>query len=395
MISIKNFVNTNIEILRQSDAFRGFRTTVYFTAGTVNNPDVEGENFATLRSVVDFDNKVAASAAVRQSVNEYFRNGGTSLCLITPTDFTLEGFKADMYAIAKVVEDYYFICLGDSVTMKTAGYPQSQVFAIADFCSGNGWSDTDLKSLNRIRLCLTTDTETFVVDNNLLNTKTAVKYSTLVNSGDLVDAALLIGAFFSQVDVTQNGAIQDYNFHTEFLGEEWFEDINQETFNLLTNNKTNGSYNLIGKVANRILNIGGDFVNPDGVSISLDFGVSCIERDLDYAMIERLFGKLPLTQEGQSRLVDAIKTQLNKYVDNGFLETDATYMGDTHKINYNGKQYTVVENGTIMPLGYRVFFVPINAISVADKSAKRFPYMFVAMQSVHGARVIQVNGSII
>jgi len=116
---------------------------------------------------------------------------------------------------------------------------------------------------------------------------------------------------------------------------------------------------------------------------------------LDFAVIELLFGKLPLTQEGQSKLVDAIKSQLVNYVDNGFLETDATYSGETKKVFYNGNQYTIVNKGDILPLGYRVFFVPINAISAADKAAKRFPYIFVALQSVHGARVIQVNGGIL
>lgn len=395
MISIKNFVNSNIEILSQGELFRGFRTTIYFVAGNVNVPDTNGGNFATVSSVLDFDNKIVGSSAVRQSVSEYFRNGGTRLTVCTPTDFTLEGFKKDLYAIAKVVDDYFFVCIGNGITAKAGGYSQAELFAIASFGSGNGWSDSDKKTLNRVRICLTADTTEFITVNSLLNTTTAVKYSTLVAAGDLVDAALLIGAYFSQVDVGSNGAIQDYNFTPEFIGTGHFEDIDQATFVKLNNNATNGNYNVIGKVANRVLNLGGDYCSPDKISLSLDFGVSCIERDLDFAIIERMFGKLPLTQEGQSKLIDAIKTQLNKYVDNGFLETDATYQGETKTVNYNGRTYTAVSNGDILPLGYKVFFVPINAISVADKSAKRFPYIFVALQSVHGARVIQVNGSIL
>ena len=76
-----------------------------------------------------------------------------------------------------------------------------------------------------------------------------VKYSTLVSSGDLIDAALLVGAYFSQVDTSTENAIQDYNFTPESLGQNHFEDIDQTTFALLTQDADNGYYNLIGNVA--------------------------------------------------------------------------------------------------------------------------------------------------
>lgn len=395
-ISIKNFVNADIEVMSSPIVFTGYRTTVYFAAVTINKPAILGANFAIVNSVEDYDSKVQANgAAIRQSVVEYFKNGGTSLCIVAPSVFTLDGFKADMRAVTRVVDDYFFIVMGDSVTVKSSGYTSAEVFNIANFCSGNGWSEEDSKSLNTMRTCFTANTTDFVVTNTLNTTLSVVKYSTLVVSGDLIDAALLVGAYFSQVDTSVENAIQDYNFTPESLGQNHFEDIDQTTFALLTQNAENGYYNLIGNVANRILNIGGDYCSADKISISLDFGAACIERDLDYANIELLFGKLPLTMEGQSKLIDAIRSQLVKYVDDGFLETDATYAGDTKKVTYNGRQYTIIEKGDILPLGYKVFFVPINAISAADRSAKRFPYIYVALQSVHGARVIQVNGSIL
>lgn len=395
-ISIKNFVGANIDVLSQPVTFTGFRTTVYFASVTVNTPEIGGGNFAIVNSVEDFENKIQEpSSAIRQSVEEYFKNGGTSLCIVAPSVFSLDGFKADMRAVTRVVDNYFFVVFGDSVTAKSGAYPSAEIFNIANFCSGNGWSDADNKSLNTMRACFTANTTDFVTENSLNTTLSVVKYSTLVSSGDLVDAALLVGAYFSQVDTSTEDAIQDYNFTPESLGQNHFEDIDQATFALLTQTADNGYYNLIGNVANRILNIGGDYCSPDKISISLDFGAACIERDLDYANIELLFGKLPLTQEGQSKLIDAIRSQLVKYIDNGFLETDATYAGETKKISYNGKQYTIIKNGDILPLGYKVFFVPINAISAADRRAKRFPYIYVALQSVHGARVIQVNGSIL
>lgn len=395
-ISIKNFVTTDIEVLKAPEVFSGFRTTVYFVLGTINTPTVAGGNFTVVTSVDEFDNNVTVEgSAIRQSVQEYFKNGGTSLCIVVPSVFTLEGFKADMRAISAAVNDYFFVVFGDSVTVKASGYAQQEIYNIANFCSGNGWSDEDKKSLNTMRACFTTNVTDFVTQNSLLNTLSVVKYSTLVSSGDLVDAALLVGAYFSQVDTSLEGAIQDYNFTPEQLGSNYFEDIDQATFTSLVRTPTNGYYNVICNVANKVLNIGGDYCSPDKVSIALDFGAACIERDLNYANIQLLFGKLPLTATGQAKLIDAIRSQLVKYVDNGFLEQDATYAGETKKVTYNGKSYTLITSGDVLPLGYKVFYVPINAISAADRTAKRFPYTYVALQSVHGARLIEVNGGIL
>ncbi len=399
MISIKNFVDVDINVLvGKVGAFSGFGTTIYFTEATIVTPAVADGNFVILESMDDFDNKVnteLTDAVVRKSVQAYFDNGGVKLCLVVPTVFTLEGFKADLLNVTAVVQDYFFVVIGDLLAIKSPGYILSSLVSIVNFGSGNGWSDGDLKSINRFRICLTTDSATYVDNNSLLGMQAVVKYSTYKDAGKLIDAALLVGAYFSRVDTGEFGAIRDYNFTQELLGEGHFEDVSQSTFNILNGSTEKGYYNFIGKVSNKVLNIGGDYCGLDKASISLDFGASCIERDLDFAIIELLFGKLPLTQEGQSKLVDAIKSQLVNYVDNGFLETDATYSGETKKVFYNGNQYTIVNKGDILPLGYRVFYVPINAVSAADKSAKRFPYIFVALQSVHGARVIQVNGSIL
>lgn len=393
-ISIKNFVNANIEVLGKPSIFRGFTTTVYFANCTINVPDVAGGNFASVTSLTDFQGKVTASNAIQQSVEYYFSNGGTKLCVVSPSNFTLEGFKQDMVNVTSEIEDYFFVVLSDSVVAKSNTYPSNVVFSIADFCSGNGWTDNDKKSLNTMRACFTTNVTTFVTDNDLLDTLCVVKYSTLVNSGNLVDLALLVGAYFSQIDVTANDPILDYNFTTESVGGH-YEDISQATFVTLNNTPSNGYYNFIGKVSNKILNIGGDYCSQDKISISLDFGAACIERDLNYANIELLFGKLPLNQVGQSKLIDAIRSQLVKYIDSGFLELDATYAGDTKQVVYNGRNYNVIKSGDVLPLGYKVFYVPITSISAQDRRSKRFPYIYVALQSVHGARVIQVNGGIL
>ena len=395
MISIKNFVNTSIEVESQPQVFTGFRSTVYFAACTINTPDVEGGNYATLNSLNEFENKISATnSAIRESVKSYFQNGGVKLIVVAPSVFSLEGFKSDMYALSLTVDDYYFIVLSTSVVLQSSGYQADAIFQIANFCSDNGWSDADKKALHTMRACFTASTTSFITANSLASTLAIVKYSTYSVSGTVVDAALLVGAYYSQIDVSSGDKILDYNFTEEVLGDNYFEDINQATFVQLHDTPTNGYYNFIGKVANRVLNIGGDFVSPDGISISLDFGASCIERDLDYANMELLLGKLPLTSEGQSRLIAGIRQQLIKYVDNGFLESDAVYSGDTKRVTYNGTTYTVIEKGDAMQLGYKIFYVPINAISAADRSAKRFPYIYVALQSVHGARLIEVNGSI-
>lgn len=390
MISIKNFVNTDIEVLTKPTSFSGFKTTIYFA----NVELVDNGDFVVVNSYAEYEAAVSenTSNAINTSVSAYFTNGGTSLCIVPTTGVTLslEQFKASMYSVAAVVKDYYFVVISSGVNLAA-----NALFNIATFCSDIGWSDADKKTLNTIRACFTTDSISFVTTQNILNTLSVVKYSTQTVDGSLVDVALLVGAYFSQIDPSVGDEINDYNFTPEILGENSFEDLSQADFTSLINTPTNGYYNVICNVANKILNVGGNFCSSNNVSISLDFGTACIEHDLDYASIELLFGKLKLNAEGQAKLIDAIRSQLVKYVDNGFLETDATYTGDTKIATYNGKRYTIIKNGDTLPLGYKVFYVPINAISAADKAAKRFPYIYVALQTVHGARLIQIDGSIL
>lgn len=394
MISIKNFVSADITVEQTPEVFGGFKTAVYFAPVTVNVPDVEGGNFAIVHSVTEFEGKcIGFSEAIKQSVSDYFVNGGTSLCVVAPSVFTLDGFKDDMRKITEVNDNYLFVTIANQLVNKPNKYQPVDIFGIANFCSGNGWTDIDSKSLNTMRLCLTANSTGYIEEYNLLNTLTAVKYSTLTVGGEFVDAALTIGAYFAKIDVSLSDPIRDYNFTPEVLGSNYFEDVDQETFDKLVRTPSEGLFNFIGNVANRILNIGGDYVN--GTSISLDFGAACIERDLNYSNIELLFGKLPLNNEGQSKLISAIRSQMVKYADSGFLELGAVYSGETKKISYNGTTYTVISKGDTLPLGYKVFYVPVNAISAMDKSAKRFPYTYVALQSVHGARLIKIDGSIL
>lgn len=394
MISIKNFVSADIKVEQTKETFNGFKTAVYFTSATITVPAIENGNFTLVNSLSEFENKCTGfTEAVRQSVSEYFVNGGTSLCVVVPTVFTLEGFKEDMRNVTSVTDNYLFVTIANSLVNQPNKYQPADIYAIANFCSGNGWTDLDSKSLNTMRLCLTAISTDFISQYQLNNTLTAVKYSTYTAGGELVDAALVIGSYFAKIDIDLNDPINDYNFTPESIGSGYFEDVNQTTLDELIHTESNGYYNFVGNIANRILNIGGDYAN--GISISLDFGATCIERDLNYANIELLFGKLPLNNEGQSKLISAIRAQMVKYVDSGFLEQGAVYMGDTKKVTYNGKSYVVISKGDTLPLGYKVFYVPINSISVADLDKKRFPYTYVALQSVHGARLIKIDGSIL
>ena len=129
MISIKNFVNTSIEVESQPQVFTGFRSTVYFAACTINTPDVEGGNYATLNSLNEFENKISATnSAIRESVKSYFQNGGVKLIVVAPSVFSLEGFKSDMYALSLTVADYYFIVLSTSVVLQSSGYQVAAIF---------------------------------------------------------------------------------------------------------------------------------------------------------------------------------------------------------------------------------------------------------------------------
>ena len=410
MIDISNIVNVDLKIVKEQSIIGAYRTVVYFISKTMQINDEPAK--AVLCSNQD---DVDAITFIDDSINEikyntkqFFINGGSQLLLITASGYTIEDFKSDIEYVRTITNDFIYVTINNSicdVSEAINGYTSSVILDIAK------WFE-HLKSPQTLRLLLTKNIKTLESEynydyiNNFSNYSVGIKFCTKSYNGKIIDAALLIGAYFSKINLNNSESIKDYCYTPEeILKEEVIRDDDTdvsytETTNIASEDTTQSvftnlnvrNYNFIDTIGTKIINFGGNLSN--GVSISTDFATICAENDICTATLNTILGKQYLNEGGLTNLVSAIHKQLQRYIDNGYLRNNTYYSGEDLNINYNNKSYLVLKKGAVLINGYYVFAIPVSDISLVDKEEKRFPPIYVVIESLSGARTVVIQGEV-
>lgn len=388
MVDINKLIDVNFNIVRETTPIGSYKKAVYFMNKTANtafngyctyllNSDgltrqkTEGKDNAPL--TVDTFNKINSELVgvlqetkVIANLSRFFNYDGQELIVVLcdnkiPT-------ADDVQAIKRTFQDFIYYTVSQDIF--------------------NSLTATNIDDLNKdvsapytVRLCLTVknttenETKLAAVKNNNIFVK-------LVDTTVETDDALSFLAFTTQIRLDGFNTIEDYCYTDE---------------NGLTVLDSKGhydtwvtKYNFVDKVGNKVLNFGGNLY--DGTSIDSDFGVTCIENDIAYALLDIVTSKIRITPTAQTRVVTAINTVLNRYINNGLILSNSVYSGEDMFIKYNEKTYSIIHKGTTLLNGYYVFTVPVSAISVEDKQNKKFTPIIVVIMTSAGARTISVSG---
>lgn len=389
MVDINKLIDVNFNIVRETTPIGSYKKAVYFMNKTANTDfnkyctyllnsengltrqKTEGKDNAPL--TVDTFNKINATLGealketnVIANLSRFFNYDGQELIVVLcdnkiPT-------ADDVQAIKRTFQDFIYYTVSQDIF--------------------NSLTATNIDDLNKdvsapytVRLCLTVkntqenETKLAAVKNNNIFIK-------LVDTTVETDDALSFLAFTTQIRLDGFNTIEDYCYTDE---------------NGLTVLDSKGhydtwitKYNFVDKVGNKVLNFGGNLYN--GTSIDSDFGVTCIENDIAYALLDIVTSKIRITPTAQTRVVTAINTVLNRYINNGLILSNSVYSGEDMFIKYNEKTYSIIHKGTTLLNGYYVFTVPVSAISVEDKQNKKFTPIIVVIMTSAGARTISVSG---
>lgn len=393
MVDINKLIDVNFNIVRETTPIGSYKKAVYFMNKTANTAfngyctyllnsengltrqKTEGKDNAPL--TVDTFNKILSdnlTAAesnpldtnVINNLHRFFDYDGQELIVVLcdnkiPT-------ADDVQAIKRTFQDFIYYTVSQDIF--------------------NSLSATNIDELNNtvsapytVRLCLTVknteenETKLAAVKNNNIFVK-------LVDTTVETDDALSFLAFTTQIRLDGFNTIEDYCYTDENGLEIIDSKGHYDTW--IT------KYNFVEKVGNKVLNFGGNLYN--GTSIDSDFGVTCIENDIAYALLDIVTSKIRITPTAQTRVVTAINTVLNRYINNGLILSNSVYSGEDMFIKYNEKTYSIIHKGTTLLNGYYVFTVPVSAISVEDKQNKKFTPIIVVIMTSAGARTISVSG---
>ena len=392
MVDINKLIDVNFNIVRETTPIGSYKKAVYFMNKTANtdfnnyctyllNSDgltrqktkIDDKDIDNAPLTVDTFNKINSKLVgvlketkVIANLSRFFNYDGQELIVVLcdnkiPT-------ADDIQAIKRTFQDFIYYTVSQDIF--------------------NSLTATNIDELNNtvsapytLRLCLTVkntpenETKLAAVKNNNIFVK-------LVDTTVETDDALSFLAFTTQIRLDGFNTIEDYCY-TDEDGLEIIDSTGHyDTW--IT------KYNFVEKVGNKVLNFGGNLY--DGTSIDSDFGVTCIENDIAYALLDIVTSKIRITPTAQTRVVTAINTVLNRYINNGLILSNSVYSGEDMFIKYNEKTYSIIHKGTTLLNGYYVFTVPVSAISVEDKQNKKFTPIIVVIMTSAGARTISVTG---
>lgn len=392
MVDINKLIDVNFNIVRETTPIGSYKKAVYFMNKTntafdgyctylLNNENglkrqqtrIDGKDKDNTPLTVDIFNKINATLSdalketkVIENLSRFFNYDGQELIVVVcdnkvPT-------ADDVQAIKRTFQDFIYYTVSQDIF--------------------NSLTATNIDELNNtvsapytVRLCLTVknteenETKLAAVKNNNIFIK-------LVDTVVGTDDALSFLAFTTQIRLDGFNTIEDYCY----TDENGLEIIDSKGHYDMWVTK----YNFVDKVGNKVLNFGGNLYN--GTSIDSDFGVTCIENDIAYALLDIVTSKIRITPTAQTRVVTAINTVLNRYINNGLILSNSVYSGEDMFIKYNEKTYSIIHKGTTLLNGYYVFTVPVSAISVEDKQNKKFTPIIIVIMTSAGARTISVSG---
>lgn len=385
MVDINKLIDVNFNIVRETTPIGSYKKALYFMNKTANTKfngyctyllsnkvlerqKTEDKDNAPL--TVDTFNKINTELGdalketkVIENLHRFFDYDGQELIVVlcdnaTPTADNVQEIK-------RTFQDFIYYTISQDM-----------------FNSVNiDELNNDVSAPYTVRLCLTVkntkenETKLAAVKNNNIFVK-------LVDTTVETDDALSFLAFTTQIRLDGFNTIEDYCY-TDEEGLKIIDSKNDYT-------EWIKKYNFVDKVGNKTLNFGGNLYN--GTAIDSDFGVTCIENDIAYALLDIVTSKIRITPTAQTRVVTAINTVLNRYINNGLILSNSVYSGEDMFIKYNEKTYSIIHKGTTLLNGYYVFTVPVSAISVEDKQNKKFTPIIVVIMTSAGARTISVSG---
>lgn len=397
MVDINKLIDVNFNIVRETTPIGSYKKALYFMNKTANT-DFNGyctylldtknglkrqqtkynnEDKDNAPLTVDTFNKILSDnlttaesnpldGNVINNLHRFFDYDGQELIVVLcdnkiPT-------ADDVQAIKRTFQDFIYYTISQDISNSLTAQNIDDL-------------NKDVSAPYTVRLCLTVkntkenETKLAAVKNNNIFVK-------LVDTTVETDDALSFLAFTTQIRLDGFNTIEDYCY-TDENGLDVIDSKNDYTTWIT-------KYNFVDKVGNKTLNFGGNLYN--GTAIDSDFGVTCIENDIAYALLDIVTSKIRITPTAQTRVVTAINTVLNRYINNGLILSNSVYSGEDMFIKYNEKTYSIIHKGTTLLNGYYVFTVPVSAISVEDKQNKKFTPIIVVIMTSAGARTISVSG---
>lgn len=208
---------------------------------------------------------------------------------------------------------------------------------------------------------------------------------------------MLAAAFLSQVRIDNGNTISDYNFTIENVNDFSNEGVSPADPIIVDDNDTavtliDANFNFDSTLVNAVRNIGGNTVH--GADIMNYYVRILLTQSLTEKILNVLVSKIKLNQSGINRVQNAIQIEMNKYINNGYLNPEFIWTEDDLYFNWNNQSYLICSRNEPLVKGYKSVILPVSALSYEQKEAHAFPPVFLLLADQSGVRFILINGDV-
>lgn len=212
--------------------------------------------------------------------------------------------------------------------------------------------------------------------------------SLIVKYSEHNGAEMAIAAYLTRVNIYGVNTVHDYAFTIENIVPDVSNEIDDALFDVLT--ELNFNFNI--PIGGATRNIGGNLTS--GRSVINEFMLIVLHQTVTDNLLVLLMSKIKGNQ-GLSAIRGVITQELNKYVTNGYLDTNKIWKLDDWVVNHNSQDFTIIKKSTPLTLGYRVQVLPWSALSDSDRDLRKAPPIYIILADSYGIRHIEVTGEVI
>ena len=204
-----------------------------------------------------------------------------------------------------------------------------------------------------------------------------------------------MAAYLTRVNVDYYNSVQDYMFTAESVnyifensqgvsdtyGEYYDDDALYKRLNKL-------NINIDCYLENAVRNLGGN--DMKGYNLINTYTLILLNQTLTERLVGLLVNKIKYNSTGLTMIGTTIAKELGRYVTNGFLSTDKSWVEDD--LIYNGT--TIISKNTPLRKGYKYVILPFSTLSDEDLRNHKLPTIYVLVADQYTIRKINIVGEV-
>lgn len=206
---------------------------------------------------------------------------------------------------------------------------------------------------------------------------------------------MTIAAYLTQINANRFNSIKDYDFTIETVSYDYIVSAEEKrTYtsvyddNDLVEALMKNNINVVSTLVNATRNLGGN--DTLGHDIVNEFMLILLHQTLTDRLVQLLSQKIKYNQTGLSLIGATIASELQRYVDNGYLTTDKVWTDPDLIV----EGITIITQNSPLQIGYKYVIFPFSSLTTEERAEHKLPPIYILIADSYSIRKIEINGEV-